>query len=338
MSDSIVMSGSSNSLWRDEDPVTFAATILTAAGQLNIQPLAVEKDYWACEALRAIEANSPGSVVFKGGTSLEKLRIIQRFSEDLDLLVIGNFGNLSQTKKAMKAMCEAARAATGGLLIDPKSGGHEGSAHRIVYLTAPITNLPGSGSALADPSSILLELGQSGGLHPSEYRPVTSLLSRALELSDFPITDFADLRPFDVLILHPGRTFLEKLLRVNNFALMDDARRDRQGWPRIGRQFYDLWQLLDSQEVIDFLKNLELVRGVLDDCYKVSQAFAPDQPPPAGGFAESTIFDVSGELFERISDEHDIAMRDLYYGNDPAPSLKDVIEKVRQNSALLDIG
>lgn len=332
------MSGSSNSLWRDEDPVTFTATILTAAAQMNIQPLAVEKDYWACEALRAIEASAPGSIVFKGGTSLEKLRIIQRFSEDLDLLVIGNFGNLNQTKKAMKAMCEAARAATGGLLIDPKSGGQEGSAHRIVYLTAPTTNLPGPGSALADPSSILLELGQSGGRHPSESRTVTSLLSRALELSRFPIIDFADLRPFDVLILHPGRTFLEKLLRVNNFALMDEARRDRHGWPRIGRQFYDLWQLLDSQEVIDFLKDLEQVREVLDDCYKVSQAFTPDQPPPTGGFAESPIFDVRGELFERISNEHDIAMRDLYYGNDPAPSLTDVIEKVQQNRALLDVG
>lgn len=332
------MSGSSHSLWRNEDPVTFAATILTAAGQLNIQPLAVEKDYWACEALRAIEASSPRSVVFKGGTSLEKLRIIQRFSEDLDLLVIGNFGNLNQTNKAMKAMCEAARAATGGLLLEPKSGGREGSAHRIVYLTAPITHLPGPGSALADPRSILLELGQSGGLHPSEYRKVTSLLSRALELSGFPTAEFADLRPFDVLILHPGRTLLEKLLRVNNFAFMDGARRDRHGWPRIGRQFYDLWQLLDSQEVIDFLNDPEQVREVLDDCYKVSQAFTPDQPLPTGGFAESPIFDVSGELFERISDEHDIAMRELYYGNDPAPSLKDVIEKVRQNSALLTVG
>lgn len=107
---------------------------------------------------------------------------------------------------------------------------------------------------------------------------------------------------------------------------------------RSRRKFYDLWQLLDSQEVIDFLKDLEQVREVLDDCYKVSHAFTSDQPPPAGGFAESPIFDVSGELFKRISDEHDIAMRDLYYGNDPAPSFKDVIEKVRQNSALLDVG
>ena len=74
--------------WREENPDVFAATIVTAAEQLRVQPLAVEKDYWVCEVLRTIAAHHRDEIVFKGGTSLEKLRIIKRFSEDLDLLVL----------------------------------------------------------------------------------------------------------------------------------------------------------------------------------------------------------------------------------------------------------
>jgi hypothetical protein len=49
----------SASAWRDADPEQFAAAILAAAEQLGVLPLAVEKDYWACEALRAITATHP---------------------------------------------------------------------------------------------------------------------------------------------------------------------------------------------------------------------------------------------------------------------------------------
>jgi predicted nucleotidyltransferase component of viral defense system len=37
-----------------------------------VQPIAVEKDYWVCEVLRAIVGAHGADVVFKGGTSLEK--------------------------------------------------------------------------------------------------------------------------------------------------------------------------------------------------------------------------------------------------------------------------
>lgn len=58
------------SSWRDQNENIFSATVLAAAEQLGVQPLAVEKDYWVCQALRAIEVHAPGQVIFKGGTSL----------------------------------------------------------------------------------------------------------------------------------------------------------------------------------------------------------------------------------------------------------------------------
>jgi predicted nucleotidyltransferase component of viral defense system len=73
---------------REENRDIFAQTIAAAAEQLSIPQLAVEKDYWVCQGLRAIEEHAPGETIFKGGTSLEKQRLIERFSEDIDLLVV----------------------------------------------------------------------------------------------------------------------------------------------------------------------------------------------------------------------------------------------------------
>lgn len=98
-------------LWRHEEPEVFGATVLAAAEQLDVQPLAVQKDYWVCQALRAVVAAFPAQIIFKGGTSLEKLRLIQRFSEDLDLLVVADFPNERQGKKRLKEMCQVAAEA-----------------------------------------------------------------------------------------------------------------------------------------------------------------------------------------------------------------------------------
>ncbi len=105
--------GSEERLWRREAPEVFDATVLAAAEQLDVQPLAVKKDYWVCQALRAVVVAFPGQIVFKGGTSLEKLRLIQRFSEDLDLLVVADFPNRRQGKNTLKDDVSGRRRGTG---------------------------------------------------------------------------------------------------------------------------------------------------------------------------------------------------------------------------------
>lgn len=323
--------------WRDEDPGTFRATLLVAAEQLGIQPLAVQKDYWVCETLRAIDAHRPDAVVFKGGTSLEKLRIVQRFSEDLDLLVVGNLGGEAATKTAMKAIIEAAHAAVGGSTPTPeRSGGKLGSLHRSAYLH-PTLDAPNRATAIADPGAVLLELGQSGGSHPSQRCEITSLLTRQLQQADFDVRAYVDLEPFSVQVLHPGRTLLEKLLRVNNFVVNFGRDRNVLGWPRIGRQFYDLWALLGNHDVLALLADQVAAAEVLTDCFRVSTAFGGDQPVPEGGFASCVAFDRSGPLSGRLRAEHEAAMRDLYYGSGPGVAFDDVLARVHEKAHLLDI-
>jgi Nucleotidyl transferase AbiEii toxin, Type IV TA system len=75
-------------LFGDEDG--FDVAIGRAAGALgDLDPSFVEKDYWVTQVLRVLQTEYPGDFFFKGGTSLSKgYDIIERFSEDVDILVV----------------------------------------------------------------------------------------------------------------------------------------------------------------------------------------------------------------------------------------------------------
>lgn len=71
-------------LFRDESD--FPEIFGVAAEALDLPPAVIEKDYWATQALRGLVGAHSQHFVFKGGTSLSKAyRLIQRFSEDIDV-------------------------------------------------------------------------------------------------------------------------------------------------------------------------------------------------------------------------------------------------------------
>ncbi len=234
-------------------------------------------------------------------------------------------------------MCRVAAEALESEPADEQGGGNPGTLHRQAYLTPPLAGTDQVAPGLAEPDRVLIELGQSGGRHPSEPVVVTSLLSRQLQAAGFDADAYDDLRPFHVPVLHPGRTLLEKLLRVNNFSVDDTARVSEHGWSRIGRQFYDIWALLGDGRTLAFLTDQETTGEVLADCYAISEMFQGDRPPPAGGFGRCVAFDPAGPLAPRLREHHDTAMRSLYYGSGPGPTFDDVLERVHANAHLLDV-
>ena len=63
----------------------FADVIAATSKALNIAPAIIEKDYFVTLLLKRIVEKSP-EIIFKGGTSLSKcFKIINRFSEDIDI-------------------------------------------------------------------------------------------------------------------------------------------------------------------------------------------------------------------------------------------------------------
>ena len=76
------------------DEKLFRQAIQFTSDQMQILPIYVEKDYWVTFALFSIFNDKIGEdTIFKGGTALSKCyNIIERFSEDIDLVVLRREG------------------------------------------------------------------------------------------------------------------------------------------------------------------------------------------------------------------------------------------------------
>ena len=81
------------SKWIDFSKDERLTMIQKVAKSLNIDEIAVEKDWWVTAVLYALfHTNISKYLLFKGGTSLSKCwNIIDRFSEDIDLALNRDF-------------------------------------------------------------------------------------------------------------------------------------------------------------------------------------------------------------------------------------------------------
>lgn len=326
------MSVQSGARFRDND--TFDATIDAAAERLGISATAIEKDYWVSEVLRSLVAGFPTDFVFKGGTSLSKgYRLVERFSEDVDVLVLPGDRGRGATDKLMKAMADNAALFVGGEARPV--GGAETGRHRssdIVYPTArPATALLRT--------AVLLEMGIRGGDQPHELRSIGSLLGDVLSQAGTEVEAFDDLRPFDVPVLHPVRTLLEKLVLVDGLAVQIAADPDTTIPARTGRHFYDLYQLLGADIVTERLGNRDETAVVVADIAAVSQRWFPQheraEGRPAGGFAASTAFDTATGANAQFRHSYETTMPELYFGTTPLPDWEQLCQRVHEHADLL---
>lgn len=93
-----------------EDKTLFREAILATAQLKGIREIYIEKDYWVTFALHTLFHDAIGKeLVFKGGTALLKcFHVINRFSEDIDLVVVrktGESGNQLKSKIRKISAC-----------------------------------------------------------------------------------------------------------------------------------------------------------------------------------------------------------------------------------------
>ncbi len=309
----------------------FGPTLDAAAERLGISPPAVEKDYWVSEVLRVLGRDFDGDFIFKGGTSLSKgYRLVERFSEDIDILVLPGERGRGTTDKLMKAMADSAATGAGGSASGV--GGSETGRHRSYEITYPATREP---TALIR-TSLLLEMGVRGGSHPHAPVPISSLLGDVLEAAGTDIFEFDDLKPFEVAVLHPGRTLLEKLVFIHALAqqLSTDASIER----RSGRHFYDVYRLLGDRLVLDLLADRDQTEQVMQSVEEINRAFFGGdgiELRPAGGFATSPAFDSTTDISARLRAAYEVTMPELYFGAGPLPTWEEVCDRVTEKRALL---
>jgi predicted nucleotidyltransferase component of viral defense system len=311
----------------------FAPTLDAAAERLGISPTAVEKDYWVSQVLRVLSRDFGGDFIFKGGTSLSKgYRLVERLSEDIDVLVLPGERGRGTTDRLMKAMADAAASDVGGSATGV--GGSETGRHRSYEIAYPATR---ASTALIR-TSVLLEMGVRGGPHPHAPAPISSLLGDVLEAAGTDLREFDDLKPFEVAVLHPGRTLLEKLVLIHALAQKLAASADASIDRRSGRHFYDVYQLLGDRQVLDLLADRDQTEQVMRSVEEINRAFFGGdgiEVRPADGFASCPAFDPTSDISTRLRAAYESTMPELYFGAGPLPTWEEVCGRVTEQHTLL---
>lgn len=247
------------------DQATQQLAMTQAAAATGLLPVAVEKDFWVCWTLSQLFAlpEIGEQLTFKGGTSLSKAwHLIQRFSEDIDLVIdktwlgIGE-GNdpesattISQRKKRLTDLRHTTRERVAGSLRPALQMAFEAGLpkgltwsleldptvrdQQTLLFTYPRLAAGSSGYLGAQ---VKIELGARGDITPARTCSVRSLVAEALP------TLFAD--PEVMLrVLEPERTFLEKVALLHEETFRDPAKGQRP--TKLARHYYDVAKLIQA--------------------------------------------------------------------------------------------
>jgi hypothetical protein len=280
--------------WLRHHPDDLFALVGATGEHLGLDPAFVEKDFWVTELLRSLSRplseNGDGqdvTVVFKGGTSLSKVyQLVDRFSEDVDVLLVYEGVGSGQRDRVLKYLCERVGA---DLDLDSDacrlSASTRGVKRNVRY------HYPRRMPSPVITEGVLLEMGIRGGSEPNAVHALRSLIAdHGIEIvGDSPDT-WAEYEPVEIAVLGAERTLVEKLSLLHGRALrLDDEPEALIG---AGRHYYDICRLLCSADVRQRLESLPGgVATLAEDIEARSQAAGlPSGPRPAGGFGMSPAF------------------------------------------------
>ena len=227
---------------------------------MGLNPASIEKDFWVCWTLRELFTlpESGAHLTFKGGTSLSKgWRLIERFSEDIDVVIdreFLGFGGARSPEAATgsnerRRRIEALKAASQEHIRASLAPALEqrlrerlpaGSAW---FLSNDPEDPDGQTLVFEYPAVfargyvqpvVRIELGARSDIEPSATPNIQPYLAEALP-------DTFESSTFTVRTLDPKRTFWEKasLLHEETYRTGGDAPA-----ARLARHYYDLWCLI----------------------------------------------------------------------------------------------
>ena len=229
----------------------FNEAIRITAQQMNIQPIYIEKDYWVTLVLHELYHSAvKDDVIFKGGTSLSKcFGLINRFSEDIDLVVLhkeGDSGN-KLTNKIKKISTLVSELLPEVYLenITQKMGMNRKTAHSYSK------EFEGSYGQVRD--MIIVEATWLGHHEPFTKAIVSSYVYQMMLKNNQESIAFEyGLQPFEVLALAPERTICEKIMSLVRFSYAENPVQDLS--LKI-RHTYDLYFLLKDEVLLAFFES-----------------------------------------------------------------------------------
>ena len=238
-----------------EDRTKFLEIMEAASEKLEIRQVYLEKDYWVTFVLKEL-SNSKfcEGVVFKGGTSLSKAyRVVERFSEDIDLVLLKKEGMSGNQIKNFLSELESTIIKI-PVIADTEFKSSKGSKIRKTGYKYPrIVDEEDFGHAV---DTLILELNAFANPHPINKMKIQSYATDFLESeSDFISIAKYELESFEVNVLDATRTFTEKVMSLARICNKDDEKlTETKG--KI-RHFYDIHKLIESGILKEFLNSIE---------------------------------------------------------------------------------
>lgn len=320
-------------------PAELLALAQLVADHFSISAVYVEKDFWVTEVLRATMSKSlvpPDTLhdrlfnpIFKGGTSLSRaLRLTRRFSEDIDICLV--FPPGVGKRQRHRGFVHLDSRVRWHLASDPQNVLLEGSREGVKRYTRYL--YPRAERREAIREGVLLELGTRGLVQPTMTVPFRSLVADYFaEVKDPSGTRWQETEAFDVTVLAPEGTLLEKLDALHHSSVSSQA----VPMARQGRHLYDIYCLLTDETVLTRMSKWGSVgiEGAAREIHRqtVSRGL-PSTPRPTEGYWSSPVFQRNADMSQRLEDAYQ-PVGDLVYGE--FPQLNDVLHAVYEVRHLL---
>ena len=233
-----------------KDKESFDIAIRAASRHFNVSPAIIEKDYYVTLVLRELAKQVP-DLLFKGGTSLSKCyKIIDRFSEDIDITLDSEHQSQGKRKNLKYTIVEICSNLGLNLLNENETRSRRDyNCYKIDYCARH--SLSGLNPQLLVETVFIVKA------FPDEIKQASSMIYDYLKAvgNDEAIAQY-ELEPFDIRVQTLDRTLVDKVFAVCDYML--DNKAERQS-----RHIYDLSRLLTLVKLDDNLK--DLIKEVRED-------------------------------------------------------------------------
>lgn len=226
------------------DKELFTQIILAVSEKMGIISSIIEKDYYVTLFLKNLVEKEP-QIIFKGGTSLSKCyKLINRFSEDIDL----NFECESKpTESQRKHLKETVINTVNDLeftLTNPESIRSRRDFNKYIIDYHSVFNTSAINQNLIIETAVFLRSYPTQKLTASSY-----IYEYLIKENRRDIIDNYSLSPFEVNVQSLERTFIDKLFALGDYYLSNKITEH-------SRHIYDLYKIYNRIEINDSLKNL----------------------------------------------------------------------------------
>ena len=308
----------------------FKQAITLTAQKIGLPEIYIEKDYWITYVLYQIfNSDLKDKVVFKGGTALAKCyHIIDRFSEDIDLVLLKKGGeSANQKRKSLKSISKL-------INLDIPEIEREGITNKMGMIRKTAHNYPKlfKGAFGQVRNDIILEATWLGSFEPFEEKEIQSYIYEMIqenEQNDL-ISEY-NLSPFTVLSISPKRTICEKIMSLVRFSHTDTPIIDLNN--KI-RHIYDLHKLLSDEKLNAYFLSIDFDKMLLNVAHEDVKSFKNNNKWLQIHPKEAVLFSNTPNTWKQLRDTYHTTFSELVYGN--LPQEETILERLHKIAARLD--